>query len=89
MAELWTQRITAGCEQHGISYETFRESLSRDNILINRKVLSDLAIWEPRTFETLAKIARERAVSDGLQGITASHHPNGVITRDALKKSNS
>lgn len=89
MAELWTQRITAGCEEHGISYEAFEEGLVRDNILINKKVLSELAVWEPRTFETLAKIARERAVVDGLEGVQAPHTPNGVVTRDLLKKSKS
>lgn len=89
MAELWTQRITAGCEQHGISYEAFSESLARDNILLNKKAMSELAVWEPRTFETLAKIARERAVTDGLEGISAPHTPNGVVTRDLLKNSKS
>lgn len=59
MAELWTQRITAGVESHGISYEQFSDGLFKNNILLNRKTLADLAIWEPRTFETLAKISAE------------------------------
>lgn len=85
MGELWQTRITAGCEQHGINYETFQEGLSRNNIQINRKVLSELAVWEPRSFEALAKIARDRAVNDGLVGIQARHIPNGVYTRGMNK----
>uniref|UniRef100_U5EGM8 Large ribosomal subunit protein bL20m n=1 Tax=Corethrella appendiculata TaxID=1370023 RepID=U5EGM8_9DIPT len=59
MAELWTQRVAAGCEQHNVTYPEFRDGLMKNNILLNRKVLADLAIWEPRTFESLAKICAE------------------------------
>ncbi|XP_063699513.1 large ribosomal subunit protein bL20m [Culicoides brevitarsis] len=55
--ELWEQRITAGARQHGLPYEEFSENLLRNNILLNRKSLADLACWEPRSFEALAKIA--------------------------------
>ncbi|XP_055641635.1 39S ribosomal protein L20, mitochondrial [Toxorhynchites rutilus septentrionalis] len=59
MRELWTQRVNAGCEQHGLQFDTFREGLYRNDILLNRKVLADLAIWEPRTFEALALISQQ------------------------------
>jgi hypothetical protein len=36
-----------------MTYPLFREGLSRCNILLNRKTLADLAIWEPRTFKVL------------------------------------
>ncbi|GFG34656.1 hypothetical protein Cfor_03070, partial [Coptotermes formosanus] len=51
MAALWETRITAGCEEHNMTYPLFREGLARCNILLNRKTLADLAIWEPRTFK--------------------------------------
>lgn len=34
-----------------MTYPLFREGLTRCNILLNRKTLADLAIWEPRTFK--------------------------------------
>jgi len=34
-----------------MTYPLFREGLARCNILLNRKTLADLAIWEPRTFK--------------------------------------
>lgn len=39
------------------------------NFLFLRKVLADLAIWEPQTFEAIARIGRERAVTDELDGV--------------------
>ncbi|XP_001689366.3 39S ribosomal protein L20, mitochondrial [Anopheles arabiensis] len=59
MRELWTQRVNAGCEQHGMQFADFQYGLYRNDILLNRKVLADLAIWEPRTFEALAKISQQ------------------------------
>lgn len=49
--QLWETRITAGCEEHNMTYPLFREGLVRCNILLNRKTLADLAVWEPRTFK--------------------------------------
>lgn len=62
--QLWTQRITAGAESHGLTVEQFSDGLYKNNILINRKVLSELAVWEPRTFEALAKISADAEDKD-------------------------
>lgn len=69
MADLWKTRIMAGCEQHGVNFHTFRDSLYENNIHLNRKMLADLAIWEPRTFEALTKIARTTAIDANLGGV--------------------
>lgn len=47
--------------------------------------MSDLAIWEPRTFESLIRIAQERARADGLEGVTRLSELDGVITRGMIK----
>ncbi|XP_055697571.1 39S ribosomal protein L20, mitochondrial [Phlebotomus papatasi] len=85
MSDLWSARVAAGCEQHGISFYTFMESLQRSNILLNKKVLSELATWEPRTFEAIARIAREKAEIEGLPDVKNQHVPSGVITRGMIK----
>lgn len=41
--------------------------------------MADLAIWEPKTFESLALIARERAIQDGLYGVNESAADNRVF----------
>ncbi|KAJ8870866.1 hypothetical protein PR048_027167 [Dryococelus australis] len=53
MKDLWDVRLTAACEEHDFSYPLLAEGLSRCNILLNRKSLTDLAIWEPRSFKVI------------------------------------
>ena len=48
---LWIARINAGSRELGISYSKLINSLSSKNILINRKILSDLAISDSPTFK--------------------------------------
>lgn len=50
-----------------------------------RKVLSDLAIWEPRSFEALVKLSRERAVVEGLPGLNERSVMNQVYGLANLK----
>lgn len=64
MRELWMTRTKAAVEEHGMEHKTFLEGLSRCNILLNHKVLADLACWEPRTFKSLTAIANTRAQQD-------------------------
>lgn len=85
MAELWNKRVQAGCEQYGITLETFKETLSRNNILLNKKALADLAIWEPKSFESLVKLSRERAVVDSLPGLKERSVMNQVYGLANLK----
>ncbi|CAG9859155.1 unnamed protein product [Phyllotreta striolata] len=86
MANLWETRVRAGCEQHNISYETFREGLARTDILLNRKTLADLACWEPYSFKALTDIAKRRALDDGLAGIKADTSIDRIITRGTLHR---
>lgn len=45
----------------------------------NRKSLADLAAWEPKSFESLVMVARERAVQDGLRGVHETNADNRVV----------
>ncbi|XP_028163702.1 39S ribosomal protein L20, mitochondrial [Ostrinia furnacalis] len=78
MIDLWNTRITAACEQHNITYYTLKEGLDRANIMLDRKSLSDLASWEPRTFESLAAVAKQKIEYDGFIDGTDKKHPTGV-----------
>ena len=40
---LWIQRINAACRQHGVTYSRFVEGLAAAKILVDRKILADLA----------------------------------------------
>ena len=54
---LWIARINAGSRSLGVSYSVFINALSKSNILLDRKILSDLAINDASTFEKIVKIA--------------------------------
>ena len=51
--KLWIQRINAGAREHGLSYSQFMHKLSEANIEINRKVLADLAMNQPKAFKAI------------------------------------
>lgn len=78
MRALWATRITAACEQHNITHFSLKEGLERSNIMLDRKTLSDLACWEPRTFESLAAIAKTKLDLDGFIDTVDKKHPTGV-----------
>jgi len=63
---LWTDRIHAACGEHGIEGTLFLEGLARSHISLDRKVLSDLAIYEPRTFQSLVDISKAKLELEGL-----------------------
>jgi large subunit ribosomal protein L20 len=54
---LWIQRINAGVREHGLTYSQFINGIKRAGIEIDRKVLADLALREPATFDALVKQA--------------------------------
>ena len=47
---LWISRINAATREHDISYSVFLNSLSNKNIILNRKILSDIAINDKKVF---------------------------------------
>jgi ribosomal protein L20 len=55
---LWIIRITAACRARGMSYSRFINGLTRANVGLNRKSLSELAIHSPHVFDQLVDIAR-------------------------------
>jgi len=54
---LWIARINAGSRALGVSYSVLVNGLSKSNILLDRKILSDIAINDASTFEKIVKTA--------------------------------
>tara|TARA_B100000614_G_C14554869_1_gene495214 strand:- start:3043 stop:3390 length:348 start_codon:yes stop_codon:yes gene_type:complete len=54
---LWISRINSAAREQGISYSKLLNGLTKNNIVINRKILSDLAISDSATFEQILKTA--------------------------------
>ena len=59
MRKLWIKRINAACRQYDISYSCFINGLNKANIKVNRKMLSELAINDPKAFADLVELAKK------------------------------
>ena len=54
---LWITRITAACKMRGTRYSRFINGLKLSGILLNRKMLSEIAIHDPGAFDKLVTLA--------------------------------
>ena len=57
--KLWIKRINAACLLNGISYSVFMNGLKKSGIEINRKMLSEIAIADPKAFTGLVETAKK------------------------------
>ena len=57
--KLWIKRINAACRLNDISYSRFINGLNKAGVKINRKMLSELAINDPKAFSDLVKVSKE------------------------------
>jgi len=56
---LWVTRISAAVRSHGLTYSRFINALKKADVLLDRKVLSDMAIKDPAGFNKLADLAKQ------------------------------
>lgn len=54
---LWITRINAAVREHGMSYSTFINGLKKQNVSVDRKIMSELAVSEPVAMKELVKLA--------------------------------
>ena len=57
--KLWITRINAACRENEISYSKFINGLSKAGVTVNRKMLSEIAIDNPKSFSDLVTIAKD------------------------------
>jgi len=58
---LWIARINAACREQGMQYSRFIEGLTKAGIVLDRKVLSDMAIYDAQGFANLVERAKSPA----------------------------
>ena len=56
--KLWITRINAACRLNDISYSKFINGLTKNGIEVNRKMLSEIAINDPKAFTELVNVAK-------------------------------
>jgi len=55
---LWIQRINAGVRSEGITYSMFINGLSKSGIILDRKILAEIAYDSPEAFKTIVQKAQ-------------------------------
>ncbi len=56
--KLWIARINAAARMNGTTYSKMIAGLKKANVVVNRKMLADLAITDPKAFTQLAEVAK-------------------------------
>jgi large subunit ribosomal protein L20 len=78
--KLWITRINAACRDNNISYSRFIEGLTKAGVGINRKMLSEIAINDPKLFTSLVQISK-----DGKNGVITKQEPKVEKAVKAMK----
>jgi large subunit ribosomal protein L20 len=63
MRSLWITRINAACRMRGARYSQVINGLKLSGVLLNRKMLSQIAIEDPKLFDELVKIGIESSTA--------------------------
>ena len=61
MRSLWTIRINAACREQDFTYSRFISGLKKSGVLLDRKVLADLALNDQPAFNKLVELAKKAA----------------------------
>ena len=83
--KLWITRINAGCRENEISYSKFINGLVKANIVINRKMLSEIAINDKEVFAKLvetAKLALEGKLKEEKVEVKAAKKENVEVKEE-------
>ena len=60
---LWIVRINAAARVHGVSYSSLMHGLKAAGVLLDRKILADLAVHDPAAFGRVVAAARQATAS--------------------------
>lgn len=56
--KLWITRINAAARMNGLTYSKLIAGLKKANVTVNRKMLAEIAVSDPKAFEEIANIAK-------------------------------
>ena len=59
--KLWIARINAAARMNGLTYSKLIAGLKKANVVINRKMLAEMAITDPEAFKKVAELAKKNA----------------------------
>lgn len=68
MRRLWIMRINAAAREHGLSYNQLVHGLNLARVLVDRKMLADLAIKDSEAFAQVVSVARDGLPTPSVSG---------------------
>ncbi len=84
--KLWIVRINAACRLNEISYSRFIEGLNKAGVEVNRKMLSEIAINDPKAFSELVKVAKSGKVEAKAKKEVKEEKVEKVEKKETAKK---
>jgi len=57
--QLWIQRINAACRAEGMTYNRFINGLKNAGVEVDRKIMAELAVSDPKAFAALVELAKQ------------------------------
>ena len=60
LRNLWIIRLNAAARQHGLTYSALISGLKQAGVVLDRKVLADIAVRDAATFASIVEVARAR-----------------------------
>jgi len=57
--KLWIIRINAAARMNGMTYSTLIAGLKKANVVVNRKMLAELAVSDPKAFTQIVEVAKK------------------------------
>lgn len=70
--KLWIARINAACKMNGYKYSLLISGLNKANVLVNRKVLAEIAIFDMESFKDLIEVAKKANAGEKVATAKAS-----------------
>lgn len=61
LRSLWIQRINAAVREHGLTYSQFTDGLKKAQIDLDRKILAELAVNNPKEFATIVTQVKQNS----------------------------
>ena len=88
LRRLWIVRLSAACRMRAARYSRFIHGLQQAGVLLNRKMLSELAIDQPGVFDKLVVIAETTAETDKVvePAVERTPNPTPSVVRGSREK---
>jgi len=74
---LWIQRINSAARANGTSYSRLIAGLHQAEVVVDRKILADLAVSEPETFSQLVGVATSALAREGVASPAGADEQDG------------